>query len=508
MKVVKAIGKIIAFLIMAITAFFAIVGKPLYKWFAETSGVTFEEIIYTIKSPMQGADTHILREAVVRCIPAFLVFIVVLALILFLMRINKHLVTDIKIGIEKKQFRINVISVTLVFIFLINVLGTRATFEKADEALKLRDYIDSVTKETHIYDDYYVKPDIDAITAEKGKNLIYIIIESMETTYASVDVGGRQPENNYIPNLTELANDNVSFSNTDKLGGFHVTTHTGWTMAGILASSAGIPFSFPIEGNEDFGNREAFAKGTITLGDILNEKGYYQEFLCGSDATFAGRRAYFEQHGNYDIFDWNSAVEKGYIREEDKVWWGLEDKNLYKIAKDELTRMSQQDKPFNLTMLTVDMHHVDGWICDECGNEYPERLANVVACADRLAFKFIEWCKEQPWYEDTVIVIQGDHPRMDKSLVDGVERYDRTVYNCFVNAAVNPDHERKINREFTTMDMYPTILGAMGFTMPGNRLGLGTNLFSDTPTLAEQLGFDYVNDETAKYSSYFIREFS
>ena len=35
------------------------------------------------------------------------------------------------------------------------------------------------------------------------------------------------------------------------------------------------------------------------------------------------------------------------------------------------------------------------------------------------------------------------------------------------------------NRQFTHMDMYPTTLAAMGFNIEGNKLALGTNLFSD-----------------------------
>jgi phosphoglycerol transferase len=48
----------------------------------------------------------------------------------------------------------------------------------------------------------------------------------------------------------------------------------------------------------------------------------------------------------------------------------------------------------------------------------------------------------------------------------------------------------------------------MGFQIPEDRLGLGTNLFSAKKTLAEQLGFEYINSETHKYSAYYIKEFS
>ena len=47
--------------------------------------------------------------------------------------------------------------------------------------------------------------------------------------------------------------------------------------------------------------------------------------MIGSDATFGGRRNYFTQHGNYNIKDYNYAIEQGWIPEDYKVWWGYED---------------------------------------------------------------------------------------------------------------------------------------------------------------------------------------
>lgn len=130
----------------------------------------------------------------------------------------------------------------------------------------------------------------------------------------------------------------------------------------------------------------------------------------------------------------------------------------------------------------------------------------MAACTDRLVNGFIEWCREQPFYEDTVIVIVGDHPRMDSYLVDGVSYYDRTVYNCILNSAVEADNTQF--REFTHMDIFPTVLAAMGFEIEGERLGLGTNLFSREETLAEQLGFDYINTEVSKSSTYYVDTFA
>ena len=102
---------------------------------------------------------------------------------------------------------------------------------------------------------------------------------------------------------------------------------------------------------------------------------------------------------------------------------------LYEIAKDEITRLAEGDQPFNFTMLTVDTHHISGYVCELCGDEYDMQTKNVVRCADKQVAAFIEWCQQQPFYENTSIIVTGDHPRMDNDMVENVDYYDRTVYN-------------------------------------------------------------------------------
>ncbi len=76
-----------------------------------------------------------------------------------------------------------------------------------------------------------------------------------------------------------MANEIVSFSDNDKLGGFRTTQNTGWTVAGIFATSSGAPLSFPVDDNAT-SSYHNFAAGIDTIGDILQRNGYTQEFLC------------------------------------------------------------------------------------------------------------------------------------------------------------------------------------------------------------------------------------
>ena len=87
--------------------------------------------------------------------------------------------------------------------------------------------------------------------------------------------------------------------------------------------------------------------------------------------------------------------------------------------------------------------------------------------------------------------------------VDG--GFNRMVYNCILNAPVSSDNTK--NRDYCGVDLFPTTLAALGCTIEGDRLGLGVNLFSDLPTLAEEMGFDRFNTELGQASDYYIEHF-
>lgn len=503
---IKKISAVILWIFFSLLFLLPAIIDGVCDWYNIRFGVTFEEILFTITSPLAGADTDFLLEAIEYITPHLQEKIPTLILVLLLTVYLYRNIIKLKFKIFGLKLSISMKTIHKLscFICAINMLSPSITY--AVESLSLDEFMERKLQSTTIYEDYYVDPELVNITTNgKLKNIIYIYLESMETTYASVEDGGSQPIN-YIPNLTKLAKENTSFSNTTLLGGAHVTFGSTWTMGALFSTTTGIPFAFPIEGNS-MNSMDDFASGTTSLGDILNKYGYTQKFLCGSDGTFAGRAAYFTQHGNYEMLDYYYAIEQGYIPEDYFVWWGYEDTKLYEIAKTELLKLSEKQEPFNFTMLTVDPHHVDGYVCNNCSNNYEHQLGNVLECGDKQIYDFILWCQEQDFYENTVIVITGDHLRMDSSLVAEADTLGaRRLYNCIINSDCSADLGTQ-NRVFTSLDLFPTTLSAMGFHIEGNRLGLGTDLYSKTPTLAEELGIEYLDNELGKYSNFYVNEF-
>lgn len=372
--------------------------------------------------------------------------------------------------------------------------------------LEVISYIGGLTHETDFIKEQYVDPNTAKLTfPQEKRNLIYIFLESMENTYADTSAGGLITQN-FIPELTKLAEENVSFSNKDTgLGGAVSYTGTTWTAAAMVAQTSGIVVKVPLSA-DTYGGEDEFIPGVVSIGEILERQGYRQTLLLGSDAAFAGRDSYFTEHGNYNIVDIVSLKEEGRLPQDYLEFWGYEDQKLFGFAKEELTKLAQGEGPFNFTMLTVDTHFPSGYVCSLCGNDYPQQYSNVLACSSRQVAEFVEWIKAQPFYENTTIIISGDHLTMDpRFLADIDENYTRTIYNCIINAPITPAKEH--GRQFATFDMFPTTLAAMGVTIEGERLGLGTNLFADKMTLTEQYGQEGLSRELANKSEFYNTKF-
>ncbi|NLB20032.1 MAG: LTA synthase family protein [Clostridium sp.] len=328
----------------------------------------------------------------------------------------------------------------------------------------------------------------------------------MENTFGSRLDGGAFKEN-FMPELTEIAKENATFSDKQAvLGGNPPTVGTGWTMAAMFSHSTGLPLKVPVQGNSlsDF---STFFPGAISIGQILKEEGYKNYLMLGSDATFGGRRNFYTLHGDYEIYDYDVAIEKQVIPEDYKVWWGFEDEKLYSWAKEELIEISKKEEPFNFTMLTVDTHHEDGYVCSLCEEEFDDQYANVIACASRQIDDFIKWIQDQDFYENTSIVIVGDHPTMDSDFKEDINRnYTSTTYNTFINSGISVSEERLRNRDFYAFDLFPTTLASLGVEIMGDRVALGTNLFSDEDTLFVIHGKS-MHEELLKKSRFYDNKF-
>lgn len=471
------------------------------------SDVSLEQLIFHLKVPLEGTNTDFIWDFL-KYEKGLLPYLIIVVLIsLFLQSklrdkvFNKGFIINFKIAILNhfKAFRLEVRNLAK---FLSIVCFVFALFYTCI-TLDIFTYINNYLSPTTIYEDYYVSPKSATLTfPEKKRNLIYIFLESMESSYADMEPDTSNTRN-LIPKLKKLAEDNIYFSNTDGFGGSYTPVGTTWTAGAMFAQTAGIPLSLPVDGNS-LSKASEFMPGAYTLGDILHKEGYNQYLMFGSDKNFGGRSNYFEQHGNYEIFDYNSAKEENKIPQDYYVYWGFEDKKLIDYAKEKLNMLANEDKPFNFTLLTVDTHFPAGYVDDSCNIKAEPHYANSILCSDQQVSDFIKWIKKQDFYDNTTIVISGDHLMMGNTFFATNYSKDRKVYNAFINSAVEAKNTK--NREFTTLDMFPSTLAAMGVDIKGERLGLGTNLFSSKKTVTEQIGYKKLEKELSKTSEFYNRE--
>lgn len=482
-------------------------------WCAANFGnIGLSEIVFTLNMPLKGtANSYFYSYFWNALLPALIGFGIEAALYFFPAK-NRY---KVNFSFGKRRLHLSVLPMQLNGIVwtLIILCWFAIIVNAADEKFYVYDFvINQIQASEFIENEYVDAAEVHVTFPGEKRNLICIYVESAESSFQGREDGGLL-ENNIIPEMTELAKNNISFSQSDLIEGAAVAPQCGWTIAGLVAQTSGLPlklfnFDDALDGTDNTMDKYvSFMPGATTLGDILEREGYHNVFMAGSDFTFGGRRDYFTQHGNYEIWDYLTAQEEGKIPMDYKETWGFEDRKLYQFAKEKLTELAKEEEPFNFSMLTVDTHTGGGYKCELCPDTFDTRYQNVWACASNQLDDFIQWVQQQDFYENTTICITGDHSSMEEGFLTEYDydkhrgNIERKVYNVFINAAAEPAKLK--NRKFTTMDYFPTVLAALGAEIEGDRLGLGTNLFSDTSTLAEEYGFEEMFDELNKKSNFY-----
>lgn len=329
--------------------------------------------------------------------------------------------------------------------------------------------------DSEFYRNNYVHPDSVKIEAQSDsiKNLIVLFVESMATNYAQ-----------YTPEIVELEKASSNFSP----GGENVSG-TSWTIAGITGKLCGIPLNMPMGINEYLGKLPTYLPYAKCLMNILADKGYNQVFMQGSSGDFTQKRTFWTVHGNVAVHDIEYYKSIGKIPNDYYVFWGFDDRKLYRFAREELDSLAGLGKPFALYFLTVDTHQPEGFLDDSCAAEFSadeKPFLRALRCASRQLDSFLTWAKEQSWYGNTTISVMGDHTSKILCEKANVSRNDSLHW---VNFILNSSIDQSVpGRRYSSLDMFPTLLEAMGFRWEGRSMGLGKSLYSGDSTLLERYG--------------------
>lgn len=318
----------------------------------------------------------------------------------------------------------------------------------------------------------YVK--VNEIISKKPLNLIYIYAESLEETYFNESIFP-----GLMPNLNRVRNNSIVFKNVAQV------THSGWTVAGMVASQCGIPLFSASQGNAMSG-MPRFLSGATCLGDVLNRNKYSLSYLGGASLEFAGKGNFYKTHG------FSSVQGRAELRPEleDASYqsaWGLYDDSLFKLAKEKLAKRSVEQGPFALFMLTLDTHHPRGHLSSSCTqHNYADgsnEILNAVHCSDKLISDFINYLKNEGLDKNTLIVIGSDHLAMKNTATHLLNEGDRK--NMLIMIPPELPEGVVINTPSSILDVSATILPLIGFE--SEELGFGKNILnSNKPKLIEK----------------------
>lgn len=242
--------------------------------------------------------------------------------------------------------------------------------------------------------------------------------------------------------------------------------------------------------------------GVDCLGDILAGQGYRLSYLGGASTQFAGKGLFYRGHQ----FDTVKGKEDFITDMEDPEYlnsWGLYDDTLYDFTVDEIRRLNREDDgPWAVVNLSIAGHAPSGFPAQRCidrqGAFDGQDILYSVECSAWLARDLIERLEAENLLENTLVVVLSDHLTMRVSVWDQLTVLDRDNTMIMLGDRVTP---QRIRREATMLDVFPTILDAMGLPLHEGRAGLGTSLLGRRPTLAENHGLNTLNarlrEETA-----------
>ena len=413
--------------------------------------VNLRQIIYHvyftfIQGQLWFDKRHVLKILVYAAILPFVLSIIFFYLFKYFKKLN--LIND------KKIYSI----LTILFLFNISFLIYKYS---------IYDFFKYEKETTNIYENHYKNPPLKQNTK---KNLILIYVESMENLFSKKEFFGKD----LFSSIDNIDYNKYSFNK------FYQKLGTSWTIAGITATQCGVPLSnFMYTKSNKFTYKvKEFMPNITCLGDILKNEGYYNVFVKSQDSRFAGTQNFLNTHGYQEIID------KVHF-EDSKEISSDADSELFKYLKNKILKLEKIDKPYNLTALTFDMHHLsdndyknestNSHICKNLnGKIYNDNLE----CVSLLVSDFINFLIKNNILDNSVLVITGDHLSMkltpDLKKIAG-SQHKRTIKNYFFSK-----EKYKKNRDtIYHFDLLPTILHLLDFEFKEKRFGLGASGFGE-----------------------------
>ena len=278
------------------------------------------------------------------------------------------------------------------------------------------------------------------------KNVVLIILESFGQEFMSC-YNTNADADTRTPFLDSLAN--------------HSTLYDGRangkkSIEGIMAINAGIPnlMSHPFA-SSTYGQHNTY----IGLPETLRRNGYHTAFLHGSyngvmdfDVT-CSKLGYDDYLGMNEYNAWKPGNS-----DYDGVW-GIFDEPFLQFTAE---CIGSYREPFLATVFTVTSHHPFP-VPDQYKDTFTEGRHPILKCVeytDNALRTFFAYAKQQPWYNNTLFVICGDHSghglTREYNDYDGWYRIPMIFFDPAADTAV------RSSRIMQQTDLYPTLVDMLG----------------------------------------------
>ena len=155
------------------------------------------------------------------------------------------------------------------------------------------------------------------------------------------------------------------------------------------------------------------------LPTILKDNGYQNLFFMTHESQYDNMNAFFRTNGFDEIY-----AQENYPAEKVVNSFGVQDDFLYQYALPILNKKATSGRPFFTVLLSISNH--PPYIIPDYFKPHSDKPEDqIVEYADWSIKQFITEAEKQPWFDNTIFVLLGDHGK----LVDSPESEIPQSYN-------------------------------------------------------------------------------
>ncbi|MFD1363059.1 LTA synthase family protein [Lentibacillus salinarum] len=342
---------------------------------------------------------------------------------------------------------------------------TQRVFADGNELPAINDYVDEEVRKDETSPLYGIAED---------KNVIFITLESLQSFVINNDVNGEE--------VTPFLNSLIDDESTYYFENFYHQTEQGKTSdSEFLVENSLYPLSrgavFFTHGQNDYHG----------LTEMLGEEGYYSAAFHANNKSFWNRDQMYDTLG-VDHFYGEEAYE---VNEENSVGWGLKDKPYFEQS---IKYLQSMEEPFYSRFITLTNHFpfelseedrsIDKY---DSGSNTLNHFFPTVRYMDEAVAQFFKQLKAAGLYEDSIIVLMGDHygisENHNKAMSDYLDKDEITPYDHVQLQRVPmyihiPGHEdgKVISKVTGQIDVKPTMLHLLGVSNE-NDIYFGNDMF-------------------------------